>query len=99
MSTRGLRVRRAVGDNLGLVVAVCLVVVLLGGYLTYTTHVESGVETEQVQTSSWTSTTELSHSATVTTDTAVFPEGTVIEDRNAYLASIMPVVDGTLEYT
>ena len=55
--------------------------------------------TERVQESSWSSTAELTHSATVTTGTTVFPEGTVLQDRAAYLVSIAPAVDGSLEYS
>lgn len=99
MKTQRLRIRQVVGDNLGLVVAGCLLVLLLGGYLTYTTHIDPGVETERVQESSWSATTELTHSATVTSETTVFPEGTVLQDRGAYFLDVAPTVDGTVEYT
>ena len=99
MNTRALRLKIAVSDNLVLVLSVCLLLVLFGGYLTYTTHVEPGVETEQFEEASWSSTAELTHGAMVTTDTLVFPEGTVLQNRDAYLVSVMPVVNGTIEYT
>ena len=99
MSVQRLQARRVVGDNLGLVLVGCLLLLALGGYLTYTTHVAPGVETERVQESGWSSATELTHSATVTTGTTVFPEGTVLQDRAAYLVSIAPAIDGSLEYS
>ena len=99
MNPRSLRVRRAIDNNLVLVLSVCLVAVLVGGYLTYSTHVEPGVETERSEESSWSSTVDLTHRATVTGNTSVFSEGMVLRDRPTYLVDVMPVANGSFEYT
>jgi hypothetical protein len=99
MVTGLLRVRQALGNNLIFVLLVCLVAALLGGYLTYTTHVEPGVETEQFQESSWSSTAEFTHSAPVTGNTSVFSDGAVLRDRSTYFVDVMPVVNGSFEHT
>ncbi|ERH11238.1 MAG: hypothetical protein J07HX64_03022 [halophilic archaeon J07HX64] len=99
MNPRSLRVRRAIDNNLVLVLSVCLVAVLVGGYLTYSTHVEPGVKTERSEESSWSSTVDLTHGATVTGNTSVFSEGMVLRDRSTYLVSVMPVANGSFQYT
>jgi hypothetical protein len=94
-----LRVRQALENNLVPVLLVCLVAALLGGYLAYTTHVEPGVETEQFQESSWSSSAEFTHRAPVTGNTSVFSDGAVLRDRSTYFVDVMPVVNGSFEYT
>ena len=94
-----LRIQRVIEDNIGLVLSACLVFLLLGGYVAYTTHVDPGVETERSQLSSWSSTAELTHEAAVTGNTSAFPDGAVLQDRTSYLTEVMPVADVALEYT
>lgn len=98
MGDSSLRLRILFEDNLVLVVSVVIVLGLLGGYVTYTTHVDPGTETEQYEVSSWSSTAQYTHEATVVRGTEVFDRGEVLENRNSYFEAIAPVLDGTFVY-
>lgn len=98
MTETSVRVRAFLGAHAGAVIAVAIVAVLLGGYLTYGTYVTPGEETERVQGPGWSSTGEFEHQATVTEDTTVFSQGDVLSDRGSYFTEIAPVLDGRFEY-
>jgi hypothetical protein len=93
-----VRVRRLVDDYAVPVVGMLVVVVVLGGYVTYVSHVDPGTETEVVEDASWSSTAQYSHQAQVTTNTSVFDRGTVLQNRGSYLTAVAPVLNGTFSY-
>jgi hypothetical protein len=92
------QIRLVVADNAGVLAAVLLAVAALGGVGSYTTHADPGTEIEQRAVSSWSSTATYTHEATVQTETDVFEQGEVLTGRSAYLQSIAPVLNGTLQY-
>ncbi|MFC7226413.1 DUF5305 domain-containing protein [Salinirubellus salinus] len=93
-----VRLRRAVGDRFGALVGLLLVLALVGGAFTYTTHVEPGTHVEERTVSSWESTAGYAHSATVTSENGVFGVGRTLSDRALYFDAITPTLDGELRY-
>ena len=99
MSERSLRVR-AFLDQQFLVVVVALVLLAgLGGWVTYTTHVDPGTTTEERPGPSWRTAAWFNHSATVTADNPVYPEGTTLRDRSIYFTEVTPVLSGEYVFT
>jgi hypothetical protein len=95
-----LRVR-AVLSNRGTEMAALLVVLaLVGGWVTYTTHVDPGTTTEERAVASWSRTAGFDHGATVRNPNPVFEEGERLSNRTVYFTRITPVLDGnyTLGY-
>lgn len=95
---RSLQYRRRIDQYFPALVVVCAVVVLLGGALVYTTHIDPETETRQQATAEWETNGELSHSATVVNGTTVFPTGTTLSDRSVYYTRIAPTLDIGLQY-
>ena len=93
-----LRVRALVSDNFALVVGVLVVLVLVGGYLTYATHLASGTAVETREVTAWESTGEFSHRATVVNGTDAFERGTVLRNRSVYFSRITPTLGGSFAY-
>jgi len=92
---------RAVLSNRGAEIAALLVVLaLIGGWITYTTHVDPGTTTEERVVSSWSRTAGFEHGATVRNPNPVFEEGQRLSNRSVYFTRVAPVLDGnyTLEY-
>jgi hypothetical protein len=77
---------------------VVVLVGLVGGYLTYTTHVNPGTTTESRELSAWESSGDFTHRATVVEGTTAFEEGTVLRNRTNYFRSISPRLNGTFGY-
>jgi len=98
MRERRHRIRVLLADNRTVILALLLVGSGLGLYLTYTTAISPGVTTEERQVGSWESAGEFSHRATVVNGTAVYSEGTVLQDRSAYFRTITPELAGTFTY-
>jgi len=98
MNERIVRARAFLDRHTGTIVAVLVVCALLGGYLTYGTHIDPGVETETIEESSWSSSGQYSHQARVTMNTPVFDRGDVLRDRPSYFNSVTPILNGTLRY-
>lgn len=98
MSDQWLRVRGLAGRYFAVSVVVLLVLTLLGGWATYAAHAEPGTHVEQRQGSSWSTTADFTHSATVSESNSVYPVGTTLENRSVYYGSIAPILNGTLEY-
>jgi len=93
-----VRGRLVLDRNLLAVVAALAVLALVGGVLTYGAHVDPGTETELIEESSWSSTGEYTHQATVAVDTPVFARGEVLRNRASYFATVTPVLNGSLVY-
>lgn len=97
-SWRRLQLRSLVGEYLAVIAVVVVLVALAGSVLTYNTHVDPGTETTTVEESSWSSTGQYAHEATVTEQSPVFDRGTVLADRPFYLESVTPALDGQFVY-
>ena len=98
MTARSARVRALVEEHFAAAVLVAVALFLVGGYLTYATHVAPGEETEQLEGPGWTSTGAFTHQAPVTEDTTVFEQGDVLQDRTSYFTQIAPVLGGSFSY-
>lgn len=96
--SRLLRLRGRVSDNLPLALGLLVVLAALGGYVTHGTYVDPGTETERVVATSWESSGQFAHEATVTNGTAAFPEGVVLRNRTAYFRHVSPHLNGTFTY-
>lgn len=94
----GVRARSIASEYFVLAVAVAVLLALLGGWVTYSTHVDPEMETEQVVQGSWESGGSYDHSATVTENNRVFPTGATLEDRSTYYTNLMPILNGTFRY-
>lgn len=98
MSGGSLRIRALLETHLAGVAVVLVVLVLVGGYLTYSGYVAPGTTVEVEETGSWESVGEFTHQATVESETEPFPEGTVLRNRSVYVREIAPVLDGSFRY-
>lgn len=96
--TGNVRLRATLSDRFGAVVGILLVLALVGGAFTYTTHVAPGTHVEERTVSTWTSTAGYDHSATVTRENGVFSVGRTLSDRALYFDAITPTLDGQLRY-
>jgi len=95
---RGLRVR-AVLDEWGWAIALVAVVVIgVGGYVTYTAYAAPGTTVEERQVSNWEGNGSYTTSATVTEPNPLYAEGTELSDRPAYFLSVTPRLDGTFAF-
>ncbi|MEF8815060.1 MAG: DUF5305 domain-containing protein [Halovenus sp.] len=96
---RWIRVRIILDEYLSILVAVCLVLALAGGYLAFTAYGETQTATETEQTASWESRAGFTHSATVVNSTAVYERGQTLEGRTSYFREITPRLNGSFGYT
>jgi hypothetical protein len=90
-----LRLRAVLDKQFAVVVVALLVVVVLGGWLTYTAHAAPATTTETESTVSWEQTGTFDHAATVETDNSLFPVGRILENRSVYFTQLSPELDGT----
>ena len=93
------QLRLLIADNVAIFVAGLFLLSVLGGFVTYTTHVDPGTEIEQQEMSNWRSTAAYTHEATVQTQTPVFTVGETLTDQSVYLQSIAPILNGTFQYS
>jgi hypothetical protein len=95
-----LRVRAVLSTRGTEVAALLVVLALVGGWVTYTTHVAPETTTEERVVGSWSRTAEFGHGATVRNPNPVFEEGERLSNRSVYFTRVSPVLDGnyTLEY-
>ena len=98
MNGGGRTIRRGIAANYALVVLCVVLLGAVGGYLTYTTHVDPGTATETREVSSWQSSGAFSHQATVVNGTTAFSEGTVLRNRSVYFRELSPGLNGTFTY-
>jgi len=77
------------------VVVGLLVLALLGGWISYTTHIAVGATTQDRTETLWESTGEFSHSATVEADRSPFETDTRLTDRPIYYTQVSPQLNGT----
>jgi hypothetical protein len=95
----GLRLRRAAEDWFAVLVAVLVLTALVGGWLTYTTHVDPGTHVETRTNVVFERTVGFDHGATVSRQNSVFPMGARLSDREVYFTAIAPVLDGSVAST
>lgn len=98
MPPRFPRLRSFLDENFSIIVAMLVVVLFIGGSITYTTHISPGTTTIQQPTESWETTGQFTHSATVSTTNPVFPVDTTLRDRSVYFTTISPQLDGTYAF-
>ncbi|GAB3030692.1 DUF5305 domain-containing protein [Natronobiforma cellulositropha] len=92
------RARSLVHERFALVIVLVVVLVLAGGWMTYTTHLAGATTTEERVVSSWSTDGEFDHHATVETDTGPFSAGEELSDRSLYFTDATPVLEGTFTY-
>ncbi|WP_137284862.1 DUF5305 domain-containing protein [Halorussus salinisoli] len=90
-----LRLRALLDGNYAVVVGALVVLALLGGWLTYGAYVSPGTHAEERPVSSWRTTGQFDHGATVTEENSVFSVGARLSNRTTYFRSVAPVLDGT----
>lgn len=99
MDSRLTRVRAFLSEQFRLVVVVAVAVALLGGMLSYSVYAgPPPVQTEERVVSSWTSSEEFTHGATVVENSSLYAPGTQLENRPAYFTPVVDQVDGTYIY-
>ncbi|MFC7072314.1 DUF5305 domain-containing protein [Halovenus rubra] len=99
MDNDRLLVKHRVGKYFWIVVLLCVGIALVGGYFTVTTYTSSPTEIEQFEEASWSSTTSLSHQATVMKGTDLYEQGSVLRNQRSYFTQVMPITNGSLEYS
>lgn len=95
MAGRWLRLRAVLNEQFSTVVVGLLILALLGGWMSYTTHVAAGATAEHRTETLWESTGEFSHSAVVEDDRSPFETGTQLTDRPIYYTQVSPQLNGT----
>lgn len=100
MAQWGLRVRSIADGNFTAIVVAALLVTLLGAGLTVSAYGQEHTETESVTetVSSWSSSGQFFHHATVTDGSRAFPEGSTLSNRTTYFEPIAPTLNGTFSY-
>jgi hypothetical protein len=94
----GKRAKVVVADYAVIIAAVLVVVLLVGGAVTYTTNIEPGTETQERTVSEWRSVGGYTHSSTVQRPNRVFNVGETLEDRSLYYTQLGPELDGQFRY-
>lgn len=79
------------------VLVILLLCAAVGAGLVFTTYVNPDTQTEQQTISSFTVSSEYSHSAAVTESNPIFPVGTELDDRNSYFTEVSPQLTVQIE--
>jgi len=90
-----LRLRAVLTKQYAVVLAVVLVFMLLGGWMTYSAYVSPGETETEEEVTMWELDGEFTHGATVETDNPVFTQGTRLSDRSVYFTRLSPELDGS----
>jgi hypothetical protein len=93
-----LRLRALLDRQFATVTAVLVVCALVGGFATYTAHVDPGTTTEERVVATWESSGTFDHAATVTRENPLFAVGRTLEDRQVYFSSITPTLNGSYAF-
>jgi hypothetical protein len=99
MGDRWLRTRAVLESWFEIVLVVLVVLVVVGGWMTYGAHVAPGTTTEQRVESSWATTGTYTHSATVSEPNPVYDYGTTLENRSVYLLAATPDLNGQFVFS
>lgn len=78
------------------IVVVLVLLLAVGAWASYGAYADRAAETDTNRqvSNTWTATGDVSHGATVTEATAVYPEGTRLENESLYYSAVSPTVDG-----
>lgn len=98
MSQPSLRLRKLLAEQFETVAVVLLVLALVGGAVTYTTHIAPETTTEERVVSTWESSGTFDHGATVTRENPVFPVDSQLQNRGVYFSNVAPVLNGTYTF-
>ncbi|MBX0321591.1 DUF5305 domain-containing protein [Halomicroarcula sp. F13] len=98
MNRRWLRVRALLESQFELLVVVLLALALAGGWVTYGAYVDPGTTTEERVVSSWGTTGDYDHAATVVEPNPIYDVGTTLENQSLYVAAVAPELDGTFRF-
>lgn len=93
-ATRRLTIRAALARYRTILLIAFVLLIALGGWVSYGVYADPGVETTQKSEHTWTATGTFSHGATVTESTAVYDSGTVLENEPRYFTAATPELDG-----
>jgi hypothetical protein len=85
-------------DSFTVLVVGCLVVLVVGGWLAYDTHVDPGTVEETQMTTLFERSGGYDHQATVAHSTELYPEGTILRSRPVYFTAVAPELEGVLVY-
>ncbi|MDF9744686.1 DUF5305 domain-containing protein [Natrinema salsiterrestre] len=91
---RRLRSRVLLAEYRTAIIVALVVLVALGGWVSYGAYATPGEETSRQRTTAWTATGDVSHAATVTEPNTIYDEGTRLENDPLYYTAISPTVDG-----
>lgn len=91
---RRLRYRTLFVEYRTVLLVAFVVLLALGGWLSYGAYAVTGEETDQRLEDEWTATGSFSHGSVVTEPNAIYPEGTQLENEPLYYESVTPTVDG-----
>jgi hypothetical protein len=89
------RVRLLLADQTTLALAVCALLVVVGGFVAVQAHTGPDTTTEQRVAGTWTTNASFDHSAVVRPDTLAFAEGDVLQNRSLYYRGVTPILSGT----
>lgn len=92
------RYRMWADDYFAVLVVSLVVVLLLGGYVTYGAHATTDTRTETRTVSTWQSSGEFTHRATVVNEVNAFAEGEVLRGRSVYFRDATPRLNGSFTY-
>ena len=94
-----LQARQLLADWFLPVVILLLIVAAVSGFAVYTAVATPAEATEYDTIESWSTTADLSHSATVTEPNDVYSVGQQLEDQPRYYTEVMPVLEGEIQYS
>jgi hypothetical protein len=99
MGRWSLRLRAAVDENRTTIIAVCLLLTLLGGWATHTAYASPGMTVEDRVVSSWQTSGQYNHSATVLKNNTVFDRGETLRNRPMYFTTVAPTLNGLFRFS
>lgn len=94
MTETRLRLRAALAEHRTLVIVIFVVVLAVGAWMTYGTHVDPGAEAEQRPIDSWVVSGDVSHGAEITRENAVFENGSEFRNEPVYYTGLSPTATG-----
>jgi len=97
MANWRLRLRRALDRQFTTVVVILLICALIGGWVSYSSHVAVEPTTEDRTVTIWETTGEFSHGTVVEESNSVFPEGSRLSSRPVYFTRISPELTGRFQ--
>lgn len=91
-------VRQHVANNLRLVVIALLVLAVIGGWVTYSAHVNPPTERDERAVGAVETQGEYRHGAEIRKENPIYPVGSNLQNRRHYFYSISPVLNGTFTH-